>query len=166
MSTRPDPLESKTLSAQSRRSGRLLWIGLVVLFAIGTGVSLFMALTAPSRVQSAGNDYAVAVVHNEWDPVWTSTAMKPVTGSRYTDLRSVAETRIFNDGRTVRLSVWRRDGEVVFSTAHALVGRKPDVATSALDDALKGAVTSTVFDPSSKQSKLPGIEQKTLRTYV
>src|SRR5204863_4305320 len=78
----------------------------------------------------------------------------------------LATNHIFTDGRTIRLSVWRKDGLVTFSTAKVIVGRKPRVATTSLQDALRGTVTSAVFDPSQKQSKLPGLSEKTLRTYV
>src|SRR4051812_6732605 len=168
MPSSQDPRPTKSeLSTSAGRSGRWLWIGLVALFAIGTAVSLSMALTAPSRVESSGNDYAVSLVRNSIEPVLTPADLaKPVTGSRYNELDALATNHIFTDGRTIRLSVWRKDGLVTFSTAKVIVGRKPHVATTSLQDALHGTVTSAVFDPSQKQSKLPGLSEKTLRTYV
>jgi hypothetical protein len=168
MSPSQDQRSTKSkLSTSAGRSGRWLWIGLVALFAIGTAVSLYMALTAPSRVEGSGNDYAVSLVRNSIEPVLTPADLaKPVTGSRYDELDSLATNHIFTDGRTIRISVWRKDRLVTFSTAKVIVGRKPHVATTSLQDALQGTVTSAVFDPSQKQSKLPGLSEKTLRTYV
>src|SRR3954470_22886370 len=168
MSPSQDPRSTKSdLATSARRSGRWLWIGLVALFAIGTAVSLYMALRAPSRVQDSGNEYAVSLVRNSIEPVLTPADLaRPVTGSRYDELESLAENHIFTDGRTVRVTVWRNDKLVTFSTAKTIVGRKPHVATTTLEDSLRGEVTSAVFDPSEKQSRLPGISEKTLRTYV
>src|SRR4051812_35187001 len=168
MSSSQDPRSTNSdLATSARRSGRWLWIGLVALFAIGTAVSLYMALRAPSRVQDSGNEYAVSLVRNSIEPVLTPADLaKPVTGSRYDELETLAEKHIFTDGRTVRITVWREDKLVTFSTEKTIVGRKPRVATSTLEDSLRGDVTSAVFDPSEKQSRLPGIAEKTLRTYV
>src|SRR3954452_15163903 len=154
-------------SASARRSGRLLWVGLLALFAIGTAVSLYMALTAPSRVEDSGNAYAVSTVRNSVEPVLQpSDVIKPVSGTRYEELDTLARNHIFTDGRTVRLTLWRKDKLITFSTEKVLVGKKPHVATSSVDDAFQATVTSSVFDPSTKQQHLPGISEKTLRTYV
>src|SRR4051812_18284704 len=168
MSSSQDPRSTNSdLATSARRSGRWLWMGLVALFAIGTAVSLFMAFRAPSRVQDSGNEYAVSLVRNSIEPVLTPADLaRPVTGSRYDELESLAENHIFTDGRTVRITLWRNDKLVTFSTAKTIVGRKPHVATTTLQDSLRGQVTSAVFDPSAKQSRLPGVAEKTLRTYV
>src|ERR1700750_1486699 len=142
MPSSQEPNSTKSDAATTaRRSGRWLWIGLVALFAIGTAVSLYMALTAPTRVEGEGNDYAVSLVRNSIEPVLTPADLaKPVTGFRYAELDTLATKHIFTDGRTVRITVWRSDKLVTFSTAQTIVGRKPHVATTTLQDSLRGQV--------------------------
>jgi signal transduction histidine kinase len=134
----------------------------------GWGVSFLIAGHLRRRAEAVATFHAGFVVESVLAPVLTpSDLSRPITGSRYQQLRSLVEDRILSDGRDVRVKIWNPDGTIIFSDDPALVGRVFSDEQPSLRQVMAGAVRSDISDLSDPENLSErGLASRLFETYV
>src|SRR6266511_2710913 len=120
---------------RAHRRPRKLRLGLVARFALASlaafvaialAVSFFASRQLTHRAEVSAQFHAVFVTDNvlryALEDAKSSSMESPLTGARYQRVNRLVRERILN-APVVRVKVWSRDGLILYSDAHELVGR-------------------------------------------
>jgi signal transduction histidine kinase len=103
--------------------GRFALASLVVLLAIGTGVSIITAHHVLAGREEAAAFHAQFMADAVLAPFLRPTDLEsPLTGARFEEIDLFVRDHVLSDGQVVRIKVWRPDGMIVYSDDRELVG--------------------------------------------
>jgi len=105
---------------------RFALASLAAFVAIALAVSFFASRQLTHRAEVSAQFHAVFVTDNvlryALEDAKSSSMESPLTGARYQRVNRLVRERILN-APVVRVKVWSRDGLILYSDAHELVGR-------------------------------------------
>jgi signal transduction histidine kinase len=97
----------------------------------------------------------------------TKTLNKPLGGAQLNRIDAFVRDRLFSDGRTVRVKIWRPDGLVLYSDDRALIGRAYPEERDAFQEIMAGEIEteiSDLHDAENVEERL--VADKLFQTYI
>jgi hypothetical protein len=123
---------------------RAAWVGLVVLLVLGVAAMVFIPGTARQGALSTAEQHAQALVHGGVQPVLQrSDLQRPMGAERSSNINTALGGHAGSDP-VLRVTVWRPDGLVVFSTEASLAGQRFADERDTLGEVAKGDPHSDV----------------------
>jgi signal transduction histidine kinase len=146
---------------------RFALTSLVAFLAVGAVVGVLAVRQVRGRAEQVADFHARFVVTSLLAPVLRETNLTvPISGVARDRLDTIMG-QVVNDGRDVRVKVWRADGTVIYSDEPGLIGRAfPDEAGE-LADVMAGETSSGVTDLGADENVFERrLAQQLYQTYV
>jgi signal transduction histidine kinase len=144
-------------------------VGSLVAFVIvGAGVGVLLVRYVRERVERIGTFHAQFVTNSVLAPALVGVDLStPLTGAAYEKLNAFLADHLLNNGRDLRVKIWRPDGTIVYSDARRLVGRSFPEELPDLHEAMDGHAASGISDLSEPENVFErGLADKLFFTYA
>ena len=128
---------------------------LIAFVLVGAGAMLLMMHYAVQRAEAVGTFHAQYVVESVLAPALQGVDLsEPLRGETYDRVDSIVHDRVLNDGRAVRVKIWRPDGTIVYSDEPSLVGMRFPEEGEELPDVIAGETEAGISDLNAEENAL------------
>jgi signal transduction histidine kinase len=159
---------TRELGREPRLVLRFAVSSLVAFILVGSAISYLAVRQVRSRAETVATFHARFVADAVLAPqVIALNLSEPIGGSALAQLDDVVRSRILTDGRDVRVKIWNREGTVVYSDAHALIGRRFPEESATLRAVMDGETEAGVTDLDEEENVFErALASKLFATYV
>jgi signal transduction histidine kinase len=114
---------------------------------------VLMMRYAVERAESVGTFHAWYVVDSVLAPALRGVDLsEPLGGATYERVDAIVHERVMNDGRAVRVKIWRSDGTIVYSDEPSLVGRRHAEEAEELPEVIAGETEAGISDLDAEEN--------------
>jgi len=151
------------------RLSRYIWGGFTIVFLVGIVWAAQRQRDALGQSRLDAQARAVHYVQTTlFDNLDYKTVSAPILAANYRNLIIPVQAEIFTDPAVARLRIWSPSGELLFSSAERdLIGQATAAGNPAIQDAVKGEVTSSLTRTTvAPKQGLEGSPEQLYQTFV
>jgi signal transduction histidine kinase len=159
---------SKSRQDRPRLVLRFAVWALLAFIVVGTLISFEAVHEVRHRAEDLATKHAEFAGNAVLSPMLQGVNLtQPLSAQTIAQLDQVVRTRILADGMDVRIKIWRPDGTIEYSDAHALIGRRFPEEADSLQLVMQGQVSSEISDLNEAENVLERpLATKLFATYV